>query len=142
MRFLFGLLSIFYVAGIFLFADSTLASDLAPLNPYSLLHIPVYGILAVLLVFSCLPMKQIAENPANAKKYLLLSGLIALGIAIADETHQAYLPGRFASVSDVFLDVLGISLVLFGIHRFLVRRKRQGRNALKESRGPQSPSRS
>ena len=131
MRFLFGLLSVCYVAGIFLFADSPIVSDLAPFNPYSLLHIPLYGILAFLVVFSFLPMKQDATNPTNASRYLFVTGLLALGIAIADEIHQAYVPGRFASVVDVLLDVLGIGLVLFGIQRFLVRNKRRSRTVLK-----------
>jgi VanZ family protein len=36
--------------------------------------------------------------------------LIALVVAIADEIHQAYIPSRDASVTDVLLDVIGIIL--------------------------------
>ncbi|MCJ7784563.1 MAG: hypothetical protein MUP41_11570, partial [Desulfobacterales bacterium] len=38
-------------------ADSPMVSELAQFNPYSILHIPVYGILTVLLFFSFMPIK-------------------------------------------------------------------------------------
>ena len=41
----------------FIFADSSVVSTLAAFNPYSLLHIPLYGILTVLLIFSFMPLK-------------------------------------------------------------------------------------
>ena len=47
----------------------------------------------------------------------LIAGLIALVVAIADEIHQAYVPGRDASVTDVFLDIVGISICLLLIKR-------------------------
>jgi hypothetical protein len=110
-------------------------SDLAPFNPYSLLHIPLYGILTIFLIFSFLPLK-LKDNVPNAtpvtqlpndlmtKSYntinsinqnlgLLLAGLISFGVAIADEIHQAYIPSRDASIIDIFLDLIGITLVLF-----------------------------
>ena len=43
----------------------------------------------------------------------LVVGFIALIVAIADEIHQAYVPGRDASITDVLLDLVGITLVLF-----------------------------
>jgi len=49
----------------------------------------------------------------------LVVGIIALIVAIADEIHQAYVPGRDASVIDVLLDVIGIILVLFFAFRLL-----------------------
>jgi len=107
----FRLFSIAYVAGIFLFADSSVVSDLAPFNPYSLLHIPLYGILTLLLFFSFVPSKS------HSTRFLIV-GLVATMIGVADEIHQAYIPGRNASVSDVFLDVVGIGLCLFVIKHF------------------------
>ncbi len=53
---------------------------------------------------------------------LLIVGLIALVVAIADEIHQVYVPGRDASVTDVLLDLIGIAFVLFLIRR-IFRRK-------------------
>ena len=152
MSIFFRILSMAYIAGIFLFADSPMVSDAAPFNPYSLLHIPLYGILTFLLIFSnfASPFKFINKrnqinskdsidpknsknptNPINLSREMrslfhwdstnsinpLIAGLIALVVAIADEIHQAYIPSRDASVTDVFLDIVGISLCLLLIKR-------------------------
>ena len=124
-------------------ADSPLVSDLAPFNPYSLLHIPLYGILTILLIFSFFPfnfktnVSNVLNDPnhpnltnehnviseRNASTHLrintytrvrfLISGFIALIVAIADEIHQSFIPTRDASIIDVFLDAVGIVLTLF-----------------------------
>ena len=136
-RFFFRLLSVAYIAGIFIFADSSVVSDLAPFNPQSLLHIPLYGILTFLLVFSFLPISLNRTHSTNSthstysthstnsthsthltySTRFLVVGLIAVVVAITDEIHQAYVPGRNASVYDVLLDVVGIVLCLFIIWR-------------------------
>lgn len=122
MNLFFSALSAAYIAGIFLFADSPVVSEVAPFNPYSLLHIPLYGILTVLLILSFSPFKLKVineENPRNAMnpRNQLIAGLIALVVAIADEIHQAYIPSRHSSVTDVFLDFIGIILCVFLIRR-------------------------
>jgi len=143
MRLIFTFLSTAYIAGIFLWADSPMLSDLAPFNPYSLLHIPLYGILTILLIFSFFPFNFKTDVPSvlndpnhpnvtdehnvinerNASTHLrintytgvrfLISGFIALIVAIADEIHQSFIPTRDASIIDVFLDAVGIVLTLF-----------------------------
>jgi hypothetical protein len=133
-RLFFSILSIAYIAGIFLFADSSVVSTLAAFNPYSLLHIPLYGVLTVLLIFSFVPLKFKllnsinprnstnainATNTINLRARYLLPGGIASVVAIADEIHQAYVPGRDASITDVLLDLVGIILVLFFFFRLL-----------------------
>jgi VanZ family protein len=40
-------------------------------------------------------------------------------VAIADEIHQAYVPGRDASITDVLLDLVGITFILFFAFRLL-----------------------
>jgi len=128
MRIFFSILSIAYIVGIFLLADSSMVSDLSSFNPYSLLHIPLYGILTFLLIFSFVPLKfnptnpsnpSNPTNPSNHRARFLLPGGIALIVAIADEIHQAYVPGRDASITDVLLDLCGITLVLFFFFRLL-----------------------
>jgi len=134
MRIFFSILSIAYIATIFLFADSSVVSDLSSLNPYSLLHIPLYGILTALLIFSFVPITHrrndsinlpremgglFHRGQRNQKNFYLLPGGIALIVAIADEIHQAYVPGRDASLTDVLLDMVGIILVLFFFFRLL-----------------------
>jgi hypothetical protein len=131
---LFSILSTAYIAGIFLLADSPVVSDVAPFNPYSLLHIPLYGILTFLLIFSnfASPFKFInkrnqmnskdsidpknSTNPINPINYWA-AGFIALVVAIADEIHQAYIPSRNASIIDVLLDIIGIILCVALIPR-------------------------
>jgi hypothetical protein len=51
----FTLLSIAYVSAIFLLADSPAVSAVAPYNPFSLLHIPLYGIMTILILLSIVP---------------------------------------------------------------------------------------
>jgi VanZ family protein len=55
----------------------------------------------------------------DQKNFFLLPGGIASIVAIADEIHQAYVPGRDASITDVLLDLVGIILVLFFFFRLL-----------------------
>jgi hypothetical protein len=159
MSIFFSVLSAAYIAGIFLFADSPVVSDIAPFNPYSLLHIPLYGILTLLLILSnwssiflnkrnpinsrspidpknsinsMSPTNPInptnSINPINLSREtrslfhwdpinLLIAGFIAFVVAIADEIHQAYVPARDASITDVLLDVVGIIFCLFLIQR-------------------------
>jgi VanZ family protein len=124
MRFLFSILSLAYISAIFLLADSSVVSDLSPFNPYSLLHIPLYGILTVLLIFSFIPIAQLPNNlmtqlPNNLIPRLLIVGTISFIVAIADEIHQTYIPGRNASITDVLLDMAGITVVLLLFFRFL-----------------------
>lgn len=116
MNFFFSIFSVAYIAGIFLFADSPIVSAVAPFNPYSLLHIPLYGILTILLVLS---FRRNRANSINSRS-LIVAALIALGVAIADEIHQAYVPGRNASTLDVFLDTIGIGLCVLVVRRFRV----------------------
>lgn len=122
MNIFFSVLSAFYITGIFLLADSPMVSDVAPFNPYSLLHIPLYGILTLLLILSFPLSKGKFANTINStnsinSRNLLIAGIIALVVAIADEIHQAYLPNRNASIIDVLLDIIGIILCMLIIKR-------------------------
>ena len=121
-RSVFRLFSVAYIGAIFFFADSSVISDLSPFNPYSLLHIPLYGILTLLLFFSISSSKPVAKNSVNSTNStgstrFLIVGLVATMVGVADEIHQAYIPGRNASMADVFLDMVGIALCLFIIWR-------------------------
>jgi hypothetical protein len=144
MRLTFIFLSIVYIAGIFLWADSSVVSYLAAFNPYSLLHIPLYGILTILIIFSFFPLRLNGNalnahnasnepNDPNASAHsrintytrvrFLISGFIALIVAIADEIHQSFIPTRDASFTDVFLDFVGIILALFLIVQLYKKKK-------------------
>ncbi len=128
MNFLFSILSLSYIAAIFLLADSPVVSDIAAFNPYSLLHIPLYGILTLFLILSFSSRRGEFVNPKNSTNSTnpsnsinpinyLIAGLIALVVAVADEIHQAYIPSREASTTDVFLDIVGIVLCILVLKR-------------------------
>ncbi len=129
MNFFFLFLSLIYVGAIFLMAGSSVVSTIAVVNPYSLLHVPLYGILAFLLYFSFSPVKfrpflfdrnqtpnsPLPETDHGRSKHSMtsaLAGFIALAVAIADEFHQSFIPSRDASFSDVLLDTAGIVFAL------------------------------
>jgi len=112
----FSILSAFYILGIFYFAGSRIVSQLSFFNPYSLLHIPLYGVLTLFLILALGPAHKI-----NSHFRYLPAASIALGVAIADETHQLYVPGREGSITDVLLDFGGILLAIFLI-QYLSRR--------------------
>jgi hypothetical protein len=134
MKILFSILSLFYIAAIFILAGSPVADTLSEFNPYSLLHIPLYGILASLLIFSMVPITQVVkevsiqpnvESTRSAPRGTvgltvrsLIAGGIALAVGIFDEIHQLSVPGRYGSVTDVALDLAGIALALFLCFRF------------------------
>lgn len=116
MRLFFSLLSIVYISAIFLLPRSFLVEDISSFNPYSLLHVPLYGILTALLVFSLIPV-TCPRNPLPRR--LFLAGFIALAVALADEIHQLFIPGRDGSLTDFLLDMAGITLALFVLFRIL-----------------------
>ena len=130
MRLIFFIFSITYIAAIFLLAGSRVVSDLAPFNPYSLIHIPLYGILTALLILSFVPIKPNVLNVLNGPNVLnypsvrfLIPVLISLIVAIVDEIHQSVIPARNASVTDIFLDAVGIALALFFVVKFYRKKK-------------------
>ena len=111
MNYFFALLPAAYIFGIFFYADSMVVAEIAVFNPFSILHIPLYGILTLLLVLALR-----APSATNSKLRLTLTALIAIAVAILDEFYQSSIPGREASIIDVFLDVLGVSLALLLLH--------------------------
>jgi len=123
MRWIFRIVSALYISAIFLFTGSPIVSDLSPLNPYSLLHIVVYGILTLLLAVS-LSFGMRGRGKRIHWKRLLLIGSIALFVGIADEIHQSLFETRNASAMDVVLDLIGIGLALFAVSRLSNRRVR------------------
>ncbi len=112
MKLIFRILSLVYISAIFALAGSPVVQILAPFNLYSLLHIPLYGILTFLLVSSFMPMDQTFDSLRSLVIPSLIPGVMALGVGIADEIHQASTPGRHASVTDILLDVIGILFAL------------------------------
>ncbi len=87
-------------------------------------HFIAYGILALL---------------ARAAGFNYKSALVlVLAYAASDELHQLYVPGRFAALSDMVIDLLGgLSALL--LHRLVAagwRRSRWGRRAATDGQMP------
>lgn len=133
MNILFAIASCIYIAGIFLLADVPTQAQLRTLNPYSLAHIPLYGILTLLLILT-FPLKKISNpHPMTSDQLLnqrpsassapticvplipnlpLMAPFMAITVGILDEIHQIWVPGRDASLTDVLMDAIGIGLAL------------------------------
>jgi hypothetical protein len=128
VRIIFSILSLSYIAAIFILAGSPAVNTLSDINPYSLLHIPLYGIMSLLLVFSLVPIprgfkpgsiqpnsdptRPRSRGTAGLKLRLFIAGAIASVVGIFDEVHQLSVPGRDASAGDVALDLVGIVIAL------------------------------
>jgi hypothetical protein len=141
VRIFFSILSLLYIAAIFILAESHVVDTLSEFNAYSLLHIPLYGILACLLVLSMVPITRgfrgasiqpgsdprrlPSEETKGLNLRLFLAGAIALVVAIFDEIHQLYVPGRDGSAIDAVLDMAGIAIALLLCFRLLKTRTSQ-----------------
>ena len=110
----FTVLSGSYILAIFFLADSSVAEQIRVFNPLSLLHIPLYGTLSLLLVLALG-----SGQTYRPKLRYIIAALAASSVAILDEFHQAFLPTREASITDVFLDLGGIFLGLFIFQRLI-----------------------
>ena len=109
----YALLSAAYIFTIFFLADSRAVSRLGEFNPYSLLHIPLYGILTLLILLSLCTGKGI-----YSPKRVISGGFLAAIVGAMDELHQAFIPSREGSWGDVLLDVLGVAIALLVFRRF------------------------
>jgi hypothetical protein len=128
VRIFFSILSLAYILAIFVLAGSSVARNLSEFNPYSLLHIPLYGIMTLLLVLSLVPIprgfnhrsiqpesdstKPQSRGTVGLRLRLFVAGAIAWFVGILDEIHQLSVPNRDASAGDVVLDMVGIALAL------------------------------
>lgn len=78
-----------------------LLTDLQP-NVQNFLHIPLYGLLQWLWM-------RAFRKPGRSRAAVIgLSALIVGVYGICDEVHQAFVPGRYAAVQDVLLNMAGV----------------------------------
>ena len=73
-------------------------------NPYEFTHLPEYAVLSVLLLKAVAGKKR--KSFLTRSPYLL-SVSITGAIGLIDEVYQHFLPNRYFTVYDVFLNVLG-----------------------------------
>ncbi|NPV04998.1 MAG: VanZ family protein [Syntrophaceae bacterium] len=105
-----------------IFAVSSMNLDVEELRPVltfdKLLHLAEYYILGYLLMraFTTSGIPLLAASPAAAA--IVVGSLYG----VSDEIHQAFVPGRVASMMDVLFDTAGVTLAVFTYpfvrHRF------------------------
>lgn len=98
--------------------DNERLKILTSLDPrlQNFLHIPLFGLLQYLWLFS------FSKHGLTVSKTVILSLPITLGYGFLDEFHQYFIPGRYASLMDLGLDLLGIALatmIFFAVNPLL-----------------------
>lgn len=115
-------LPLLYMAGIYHLSSISGAADaqatpfhslfvLLKPNVQNFLHIPLFGVLAWLWHFS------LSAWTGSSSRRSLLALTISFGYGILDELHQALVPGRFASLTDVALNGLGALVAVLLLFR-------------------------
>ena len=94
-------------------------------NPYEFTHLPEYAILSMLLVWALCNKKVMGANTKKEKRLTsviiknpyFLSGIITGLIRTVDEIYQYFLPNRYFTLYDIFLNILGgtLGLLILGI---------------------------
>ena len=92
-------------------------------NPYEFTHLPEYAILSMLLVWALDNKKVMRTNTKKEKRLTsvmiknpyFLSGTITGLIGTGDEIYQYFLPNRYFTLYDIFLNILGgiLGLLIF-----------------------------
>ncbi len=75
----------------------------------NLLHIPLFGGLAWLWRW--------ALEAWTTRAVGIIAGLLTAGYAVVDELHQALVPGRYSSLSDMSLNIIGAAIGLWVYQR-------------------------
>lgn len=88
---------IVFVAGLFIGGAQPVAVGLVPAPWDKLTHLASFGMLTV--------MVELALRP---RPWLLVA--LPMLVSAADEVHQAYLPGRFASIEDWLAGAAGVGI--------------------------------
>ena len=74
----------------------------------NLLHIPAYGLLALLWIFT------LRGHGLSTQRSILLAILLSAAYGTIIEIWQILIPGRFGSVTDFLLNLTGILLFTWG----------------------------
>jgi len=77
----------------------------------NVLHIPLFAGLALL----CL--RYLHATGFDWRRAELYAGGGMLAFAFSDELHQYFVPGRFASITDLLLDAAGVALAIWWSRR-------------------------
>lgn len=72
-------------------------------------HLIEYGVLATLLY------RGLKGSKIVTKKAMCYAIIISFLYAITDEFHQSFTPGRGPAIRDVFIDLIGATIFIYGI---------------------------
>lgn len=121
IRLIAALPAILWMAGIFLMSSRSTIPQ-APAVPVTLFaaagHLVAYAILAVLIA------RALALDVQSLKRRMVISWVLATLYGVSDEFHQSFVPGRHASIGDVFIDASGAAIglvLLYTISRYRTR---------------------
>jgi VanZ family protein len=91
--------------GIIFYASSLPANDVPPLFPFQdiVFHLGIYLMLAYFFARAL----QNTSTHIVAKKVMLFAIIFGVLYGITDEFHQSFVPGRDASILDLFVDSIG-----------------------------------
>ena len=78
----------------------------------NLLHIPLFGLLAFLWIITFKLWSH------TEKLSIRMAVLISVNYSFLDEVYQYFVPGRYMSITDVFLDILGVFSAI-GIYKLV-----------------------
>ena len=70
----------------------------------NLLHVPLFGLLQFLW------LRALVRSGMSRGRAILWGGAISLAYGVFDEGHQMFVPGRYASLTDMSLNLLGVIL--------------------------------
>ena len=96
--------------------DGAYLMGLVPPTIQNLFHVPVYGLLALLCIFT------LKGHGFSTPRSIFLAILLSATYGVVMEIVQIFIPGRFASVTDFFLNLTGILLFAWAYQRFTVLR--------------------
>lgn len=124
------LLPLGYMTGLFLLSSiadtdspSWLLEEALLLLPptwQNLLHIPLYFGLAACWIWA---LSAFSQSPRSR---VLMGVLFAMAWGIFDEFHQSTVPGRFGSITDMGLNLIGAALAAALIYRLTAMKTKPG----------------
>jgi VanZ family protein len=80
-------------------------------NLNNFLHIPLFGGLAWFWL-------GYFKSVCGTRRAAEIATVVTCGLfSVSDEIHQYFVPGRFASITDILLDLIGISAALWWARR-------------------------
>jgi hypothetical protein len=113
-RLLYGFPVMVYAGSIFLLSSlPQLVEEVSPFMGYDkLAHFMEYYFFGILICRWLLNKK----NHLIRRYALFITLLIGTCYGVSDEWHQSFIPGRVASIWDVFFDAVGVAAAVFTYH--------------------------